>query len=98
MELEVPVPSQNAFKKRRKEDNFNSELTADSLPCDEESFHILAGIISLNVINQVISSYQNPALNQPGLPDLNILSKIQRLWRQNLSKVFIIARINFNIH
>lgn len=91
MELEVPVPSQNAFKRRRKEDYFNSELTAVSLPCEEESFHILAGIISLNVINQVISSYQNPTIDQPGLPDLTTLSKIHRLWRQNLSKVFIIT-------
>ena len=92
MDLEVAVPTQSNFKKRRK-DNLNSELNAESFQCDEESFHILAGIISLNVINQVITSYQKPAMdridhpNEPGLPDSDTLSKIKMLWQQNLSKV-----------
>ena len=88
MDLEVAVPTQSYFKKRRK-DNLNSELNAESFQCDEESFHILAGIISLNVINQVITSYQDRIdhPNEPGLPDSNTLSKIKMLWQQNLSKV-----------
>ena len=98
MDLEVAVPLQSNFKKR-KNDNLNSE----SFQCDEESFHILAGIISLNVINQVISSYQNPDMdhidyrNETGLPDSSTLSKIKRLWHQNLSKVPVLHYCNHYI-
>lgn len=100
--LEVPtVASDQAHKRRR----INIEPDITFLSCNEESFHLLAGIIAFSVMNRVIASCANESkakdkseMNRGILPDLITLAKIQKLWRKNLNKVIHTATILFVLY